>query len=542
MPDKPLKILAVDDDEGILILIRRKLKKRNYLVEGATDTDGAVDKLKSNSFNMMILDYYLGGEDCLAILDYAEENDLNIPFIIMTGHGDERLAVKMMKMGAKDYLVKDSAFFDLMPAVVERAEKQILIEQRLKESESKLIESENKYQNLYLTSTDAVFFTNADHKFEEVNPSFSKLFGIESEGLSDISIESMFVNRNLSEEFLRDLENTGAVHDFEALLKTRSGKKIECLIRANLRKTSSEKFAGAQGIIRNVTEQNENERTILKLNEDLERRVKARTLQLEEALDELKFENEERKKTEAQLEEAKQKLADSLSEEKELSKLKTRFLSMISREYRTPLTVMMSSIYILDEYFKRGDTENFAAQLAKIQASARNLTDMLDDLLDVEKAKSGDIEAKPYKIDIYPIIRDCVESATKRHDNSRETKIESNSEKCEVEADPQLFRRAFENLLSNAYKFSESQNPVIVRVDGDSQKVSVVDRGVGIPEKYLDRIFDPFVRADNAADYPGAGLGLSIVKNNLELFGAKIEATSEIDRGSEFTIKFKKSD
>ncbi len=284
------------------------------------------------------------------------------------------------------------------------------------------------------------------------------------------------------------------------------------------------------------------EQEIYKLNAELEQRVEERTHQLEDALVELKFENEERKRTQDALEKAQKELENAIVQEKELGEMKTRFVSIVSHEYRTPLTVILSSTYLMERYFDIREKQEFIKSLTNIQLSVKSMTNLLDDVLIIGKTEAGKITVINTEIKIYKLILSIIDDIKLTDKNNHTIEVLCENENIELNTDLNLFSKIMINLLSNAIKYSPAESLVTVNIVDSDQfiQVSVQDRGIGIPKDKRSHLFETYHRFNNVGAVAGTGLGLSIVKKFIDVMGGQISFVSEENVGSTFTVTLKK--
>jgi PAS domain S-box-containing protein len=231
-----------------------------------------------------------------------------------------------------------------------------------------------------------------------------------------------------------------------------------------------------------------------------------------------------------------------LEKERELMELKQRFISMISHEFRTPLTVMLSSSQILERYHERLSQERFLKHVRSFKPQIERMTHMLDEVLLVNKTDANLLEFNPKPVDIRQLLQEIANKARLVDDYQHDIKVY-----CEdtipqyLEADPTLLEHTLMNLLTNATKYSSTEYPVVLDVqqdtDDDKLIMHVKDEGMGIPEDDQKRLFQPFHRAKNVQNIKGTGLGLTIVKNSVELHGGSVTFISYPGEGSIFTVR-----
>jgi len=170
-------ILIIEDDKILNQLIQKTLKREGYEVLSANNTGTAHQLIKEFPKCLLLLDYVLPDKQASEFITELEENNILCPFIICTGHGDEKLAVKMMKLGAYDYIVKDSSFLEVLVTVIKKTERQLRTELKLKKAQEEIKRSEEKYRNLVETTSDIIWETNTDGKFTYINPRIENILG-----------------------------------------------------------------------------------------------------------------------------------------------------------------------------------------------------------------------------------------------------------------------------------------------------------------------------------------------------------------------------
>lgn len=264
---------------------------------------------------------------------------------------------------------------------------------------------------------------------------------------------------------------------------------------------------------------------IEKLNDDLEQKVIARTQELKSTLQEL--------------EESKSELEAALNKEKELSDLKTRFVSMASHEFRTPLSTILSSASLVAKYKQAEEQDKRDKHIQRIKSAVNNLTDILNEFLSIGRIEEGRVQTNFSSFNIKEQIQlVCNEMQT----IIRPGQLFNYKHKGQVKVylDLSLFRNVIINLLSNAIKFSfeNSVIDIITEVNENSILITVRDYGLGIPEEDRKHLFERFFRAQNVTNIQGTGLGLHIVSKYVELMNGHIEVESELEKGTQFNIRF----
>lgn len=247
----------------------------------------------------------------------------------------------------------------------------------------------------------------------------------------------------------------------------------------------------------------------------------------------ISFDISERKK-------AEEVLLKSLGKEKELSDLKSRFLSMASHEFRTPLSTVLSSAYLIEKYSSTKDQPNRVKHLHRIISSVNMLTDILNDFLSIGKIEEGRIHVRLTTFDVQQFIRTVIEEIKGTLQKQQHVHY-SHKGPIEVEMDQSLLKHIIFNLVSNASKFSPEKSLVEIKTVNRKQQfmLSVKDMGMGISKEDQKHLMERFFRGANAGNIQGTGLGLHIVSKYAELMNGTVRCSSELEKGTEFTITFK---
>ncbi|MBL9116690.1 MAG: HAMP domain-containing histidine kinase [Verrucomicrobiaceae bacterium] len=240
----------------------------------------------------------------------------------------------------------------------------------------------------------------------------------------------------------------------------------------------------------------------------------------------------------AELRRTQADLHKALDQERELNELKTRFVSMVSHEFRTPLGVIMSSVELLKHYSDRLPEDEKKRQLEDIHAATRHMGGMMEQVLVLGRAEAGKLTCKPQQMDLAPALAKIVDDVQALTGDKCPIHTTIADDIVKVYADEALLRHILNNLLSNAVKYSNDGVPVTmnVRREGDEGVIEVMDQGIGILEKDRLRLFEAFYRGSNVGEIPGTGLGLVIVKRCLEMHGGRVVLESRDEGGTIFRV------
>lgn len=261
-----------------------------------------------------------------------------------------------------------------------------------------------------------------------------------------------------------------------------------------------------------ITQRKLAEEEIKRINEDLERKIEERTLELTHALE----------------------------REKGLSEMKSRFVSMASHEFRTPLSAILSSVSLVDHYKASEHDDKRMKHIERIKSSVRNLTGILDGFLSLEKLEQGKVEVKSETFNLNEFVEDVIDEMEGIFKRKQQNINHVYNGPIEVHQDKKILRNVLLNLLSNAAKYSSEEKEIQILVEEKENdiSISIKDEGIGIPLEAQKDLFNKFFRANNAVNIQGTGLGLNIVKKYVELLDGQIFFTSKENEGSTFTVSF----
>lgn len=297
------------------------------------------------------------------------------------------------------------------------------------------------------------------------------------------------------------------------------------------------------GIIHNLTEVKKAQQEIVELNKKLEEKVEERTYDLEKVVNKLLTTNKdltheitERAAVESKLKQNEQELQQALEKEKELNELKSRFVSMASHEFRTPLTTIMSSASLITKYPKEEQQPNREKHITRIKSAVNNLTGILNDFLSLSKLEEGAIRVHLERLSTTEL---CTEIKDELKSMLKPDQIIINSSmgtERDILTDKRILKNILFNLLSNAIKYSDKSIKCEFIFEESHIKLIIEDEGIGIPEEDQKYLFTRFFRAANVTNIQGTGLGLSIVRRYVELLGGTIDFESIQEQGTTFTI------
>lgn len=414
----------------------------------------------------------------------------------------------------------------------------------LKKAEEANKNEKNRFEALFQFASMGILVADASGTITMANDFLVDLFSYTSSGeLIGSHLEKLIPNRYHAKHVhhLKQYDKNpsprpmGVGKDLFALKK--DGTEFPVEISLSNFKLNDENFSIA--FVSDISKRKEIERSVIQqkeqlaeintrieeLNNDLEQKVELRTKQLQETL--------------AQLQVSKDELTNALSKEKELSDMKSRFVSMASHEFRTPLSTILSSASLVARYVQADEQEKRDRHITRIKSSVNNLTDILNEFLSLGKIEDGKIVAHYASFNIKQNI-EAVCNEMQSHVKAGQLISYHHRGNEMVDLDPSLLRNVLINLLSNAIKFAIENGAIEVNsiVEKDVILLSVKDNGIGISKEDQEHLFERFFRGANVTNIQGTGLGLHIVSKYIELMNGQIEFVSELEKGTEFIIKF----
>jgi len=402
--------------------------------------------------------------------------------------------------------------------------------------------SNETFRQIFQSSVEAILMVDRHGRIVLANPVSERMFGYEADQMPGMLIEDLMPAR------FRE-RHIGYRHDFNAhpeprpmgmgrdLLATRKDG-TEFPVAVSLSYTHIDGELMVMAFVSDVTERKRAEEALKRSEEqllvyasELEKKVQSRTEDLNATIKALEKEIYERKKAEEDAQKA-------LERERELNELKTKFVSIASHEFRTPLSTVMSSAALIDQYNARDDREKVSKHVQRIKSSVNHLTSILNDFLSLGRLEEGKIDVVKAPINIHDFLKEVEEemASTLRPGQRLVQHCDLKSETFVT--DVRILRNIFFNLVSNASKYSAEGKQIYVTCREERGRIyfAVRDEGIGIPDSDQKHMFDRFFRASNSGNVQGTGLGLNIVKRYVELLGGRIYFESELGKGSIFTV------
>jgi len=237
---------------------------------------------------------------------------------------------------------------------------------------------------------------------------------------------------------------------------------------------------------------------------------------------------------------AEEEMQKALGREKELSELKSNFVSMVSHEFRTPLGIIQSSAELLRDFHEKMPSPERQQQLESISKNTRRMAGMMEEVLVLSRLDAGKLDFQPTALDLNNFFRCVVDEVLSATSRRCPIELSLNSIPSQARADERLLGHIFTNLLSNAVKYSEAGSAVhfFAERHGSDAVCVIRDKGIGIPEEDQRQLFKAFHRGSNVGTLPGTGLGLLLVKRCADLHDAEVQVVSKFGEGTTVTVRF----
>lgn len=474
----PIRILIIDDDEDDFLITSdyiKSIEEGNFEIEWCYRYSDAIERIAGRGHDIYFVDYRLGAKTGLDLLTDAIAINCEEPIILLTGKGNRIVDKQAMEVGAFDYLVKSELN-------TEKIERCIRYSLERAASVKALRANEQKYRTIFERSKDAVFITNSDLKFKDMNLAMSDLLGYSREELLDLTLYDLIDGEVLKHEIRDAIESGSDVDDIEIIVVDQVKEKKVCILSLSPQVESSRGYF--QGIIHDIT--------------NLKRAEKI-TLQAE-------------------------KLAAA-----------GRLVRTLAHEVRNPLSNIQMSVEQLESV--AADEEN-KVFLEIIQRNSKRINDLITELLD--SSRPTEMSYKP--ISIQEIMNETIALATDRMTLKQiKVDVQYPPDAWIIQADREKLTIAFLNILINATEAIANTDGLIsikfLKMGSNYFRIQITDNGCGISQENLAKLFEPYFTSKRN----GMGLGLASTLNILQAHRGVVDVKSTVDVGTTFFITFPKS-
>lgn len=400
----------------------------------------------------------------------------------------------------------------------------------------KTFDEENSLLNLLSEAiSEGVVIVDKQQHIVSVNKSLEEMFGYNHNELPGEHL-NLLIPKNIHtvhgtyvKEFIDKSDKRQMGHGRNLFGVHKNGSLIPVEVGLNPFNWENNHFVMA--LVIDITERLQQEKNVIELNNQLEERIQQRTKELNQTVEELVFEIEKRK-------EAERKIKTALKKEKELNELKTKFLSMVSHEFKTPLSGILTSTILIGKYKLAEQQDKRDKHLRTITDKVHYLNNILNDFLSIERLDSGKEKYKPTTFKLSKVINEVVYNANMLLKDGQRISFPPEVDEYILTQDEKIMELCLSNLIHNAIKYSSENTSIVIDVYQNEKMLTlaVKDQGMGIPEEAQKHIFSRYFRAENAINDQGTGIGLNIVQGHLKNLGGSISFVSEENKGSTFTI------
>jgi PAS domain S-box-containing protein len=397
--------------------------------------------------------------------------------------------------------------------------------------------------SLFENATEGILLTDSTGMITLANPAALKMFGYTENEMLGNRIEILLPDDirakhvDLRQGFTKHPGNRSMGSGRDLFARNKSGEVFPVEVSLSHYQKDNKMFVIAfvvditqrkeieKNLIKKQTELENVTHEIRKLNTELELRVDERTHILKEALQ--------------KLEQSQNELSEALDKERQLNEIKSRFVSMASHEFRTPLSAVLSSASLLAKYTKEDEQDKRDRHIVRIKESVKHLNDILEDFLSLGRLNEGRVAADPSIFNLKEMIDETlsdIKLLLKEGQNFK-TRFDANEN---IYADKKLLKNILFNLLSNAIKFSAENKEIELNAAelNGSAEITITDHGIGISAEDQEHLFSSFYRGSNANNIQGTGLGLHIVKRYIDLLNGTVHLQSKQGMGTTVKITF----
>ena len=473
----PVRILIIDDDHDDFLIISDYLKSidlNRFEINWCYQYQEAVQEIARQAHNVYFVDYRLGAKTGLDLLRDAEALKCEEPIILLTGYGNPEVDKEAMRIGATDYLVKSEL-------TSEKLERCIRYSLERSAAIKALRANEEKYRNIFERSKDAVFITDSELRFKDVNLATQQLLEIDPETLLEKSLYDLIEDPAIRSRIREGLASSGEVVDLELVLTDESQEKKHFVLTASSQEGTNGEFY-IQGILHDITNLKKAERATLYA----------------------------------------EKLASA-----------GRLVRTLAHEVRNPLNNVQMALEQLDSTHVPEEDKIF---LDIIQRNAKRIDNLIGELLDSYRPYE-----KVFKVtNLRSILEDTLQLAYDRiHLKGIKISASYPSDPCIIQADEEKLKIAFLNIVVNATEAIANGSGEVVIVLSEKPEhyiVEISDNGSGIPPEILAKLFEPYFTSKRN----GMGLGLASTLNIVQSHGGTIDVESEVNNGSKFIVSVPK--
>ena len=476
-----IRVLLVEDDEDDYLLTRALVAVRenaNIHLDWVDNYNGALEAIRQNDHDVYLVDYRLGQNTGINLIQEAFLLGCRAPMILLTGQDDLMVDLKALELGAADYLVKGRIDAQLLGRSIRYALRQSIVL-------AEVAEKENKYRSLFERSIDAIFVADNQLRFQDANPSVERLLGYTRDELRLLNPARLFTELNFLRELRFNVREHGQIKDFETTLISKSGRKRICLISVWAVEDAIGRPEWYQGIVRDITDQKRAQQELI--------------------------------------------LAEKLT-------MTGKIARSIAHEVRNPLTNLSLALEQLKDELEM-DNEYVTMFTDIIGRNVDRIGQLITEMLNSSKPR----EPERKRQDFNAVVKATLQLVNDRIKLKRmRVEVHYTTDDCSALLDREQIKTALLNILVNAVEAMEDGKGVLIVKTSCAEKnrvcVEVTDNGGGISDADRQRLFDPFFTGKSG----GMGLGLTATQNIINSHKGSIEVESQVGQGTTFRLYFPK--
>ena len=554
LTDTCRKLLIVDDSKADRTIYRRYLlddPHQDYSVFEANCAEQGLDLCQAECFDAILLDFKLPDMSGLQVLDILKQQHPYTAVIMLTGHGSERVAVRAMKGGAQDYLVKDRLQSDVLQHTVRNVVYQTQLRQQLhkKQEQQRLISymALRIRQSLELAQTLDAAVTEVRQLLEcdrviayQFAPDMSGTIIAESVGdewsptLGETVEDNYFQTQGADEyrqgrkQLVSDIHQAGLDPCHVELLEQFD---VQASLVTPILMVDVEPNEGPEPehhiklwgllVAHQCSQTREWQPDEVELLDALSDHI-ALAIQHAELLAQTKM---------------------ALEQEKSLNTFRSNIIATVSHEYNAPLTAIRTAAATLKAHSQRLDPQKQQRLLNIIEQKAKHMSALVNDMLLVNQAELKQIELRPFNLQLDEFFTQLIAEQQLLDNDRHSITLSVRGDISGFMGDRGLLRQVFGNLVSNAIKYSPNGGDIRIKLIGEENHVicQIKDTGIGIPVADQKHLFQSFSRGSNVGAIPGTGLGLQIVKTAVEMHSGRIMIESQENKGTRVIVRLPKT-
>jgi two-component system sensor histidine kinase/response regulator len=503
--DKSLSRLPINQQNWnyeLLLQIAENIKEVFWLLDAVNDKTLYVSPAFKTIWGIEIDDYSRAADLWLNSIHDDDKEKANKSFLkIIKGSSVEEREYRIARPDGEIRYILDRgwAIFDEKGNVVKVAGVAEDITERMI-AENELVQSEKKFRSVFEDSYDCIFLTNAGGRIIDVNDAGLSLFEFDRNEVIGKHFSIYFDEKTDVKVFINSILEDGFIKDYKAKFVRKNNSSFDGILTSFGRRDENEKIIGYQGIIRNITLQNQHEKELIKAKEEAEK----------------------------------------------ANDLKSEFLTQMSHEIRTPINTLLSFSSLIREEIKDNLTDKLKQYFGFQVSAGSRIVKTIDSILNMSELQTGSFKTNIKRINLLDTLNSVyAEYLTIADLNNLDLKLLTAGNVFPVMADEYSIHQVFRNLIDNSIKYTASgEISVNIFEKKNLTRVEVVDTGIGMTEEYMQIIFQPFTQEEQGytRKFEGAGLGLALVKKYCELNKAKIQVESKKGAGTKFTILFESAE